>query len=283
MADYANIRELNESNNVSESLEVNVPPIFRAAPPPQLQTLPACKFSITEGLLDILGSIIRGYIHLNNDNGHSDSDHFTTNEPFRANDSTIRVNDFSERFNVPVAAFELNGMDYRYYIRDLDAEFGGGPGFRGRDLLGIKDGKLVLTVRFETGGRVELRGWELTTGIYYDLSAPDIDITKLDVSVHLTPQLRDDGVFTYSDVWVSNDLNIRFVGAYDTVLMNDIRIEVEATFSREINGLLRQALLRDDIRREFETRAMEAFHSLKTFTHLTRMIVENRLISFECR
>jgi hypothetical protein len=282
MPDYGRVREMNESNNAARS-DIMLPPIFHAAPPPPRQMAPPPTFSITEALLDILGSTIHGRLHLNNDNGHSDDDHFTTHRPYRANDSRIEVNDYAAQFTLPEAAFTVGAMDYRYYVRDLDAEFGGGAGFRGRDLLGIRDGRLVLTIRFETGGRVELRGWELTTGIYYDLSAPDIDITRLDVFVYLVPFLRDDGVFTYSDVRVVTDLAISFIGAYDTVLMNDIRSRVRGEIADQLNTQIRAALLRPDIKSAFETAAMAAFHELAPFTKLTRMIAEGDRITFEWR
>jgi len=282
MPDYGRVRETNESNNTAR-LDITLPPVFHAAPPPPAKLAPPATFSITEGRLDILGGTIRGRLHLNNDNGHSDDDHFPTNRPYRADDSRIEVNDYAARFTLPEAAFTAGAMDYRYYVRDLDAEFGGGAGFRGRDLLGVRDGRLVLTIRFEAGGRVELRGWELTTGIYYDLSAPDVDITRLDVFVHLIPLLRDDGVFTYSDVRVMTDLAITFTGAYDTVLMNDIRSRVRGAIADQLNAQIRTALLRPDIQSAFETAAMEAFHGLVRFTKLTRMIAEGDRITFEYR
>jgi hypothetical protein len=282
MPDTGRVREMNESNNTARQ-DITLPPVFHAAPPPPVHIPPPPTFSITEGLLDILGSTIHGRLHLNNDNGHSDDDHFTTHKPYRANDSRIEVNDYAAQFTLPEAAFTVGAMHYRYYVRDLDAQFGGGAGFRGRDLLGIRDGRLVLTIRFETEGRVELRGWELTTGIYYDLSAPDVDITRLDIFVDLVPLLRDDGVFTYSDVRVVADLAISFTGAYDTVLMNDIRSRVRTAIADQLNAQIRTALLRPDIKSAFETAAMEAFHGLARFTKLTRMIAEGDRITFEYR
>jgi hypothetical protein len=282
MPDYGRVREMNESNNAAR-VDAALPPVFHAAPPPPAKLVTTTPFSITERLLDILGSTIHGRLHLNNDNGHSDSDHFTRHKPYRANDSRIEVNDYAAQFTLPEAAFSVGAMDYRYYVRDLDAEFGGGAGFRGRDLLGIRDGRLVLTIRFETGGRVELRGWELTTGIYYDLSAPDVDITRLDVFVYLVPLLRDDGVFTYSDVRVMTDLAISFTGAYDTVLMNDIRSRVRGAIADQLNAQIRAALLRPDIKSAFEAAAMAAFHELVPFHKLTRMIAEGDRITFEWR
>jgi len=286
MAAHGRVLEMNESNNLSAKIDFSLPAAAIAKPAPSLQMQPTRTVSLTEELLDIIGGAIRGRIHINNDNGHSDSDHFTPNNPFRANDCltdlTVVSQHYSNRFNFPEIYFERAGCQYHYYLRDLDCILLGGAGERGRRVLGIQDGKLVLRLDFETGGRVELRGWEYTAGTFYDLSAPDIDITRLIIHVSLTPALID-GIFTYSDVSVTPDLDVRFTGALDTVFMNDTVMRIRSAIRGNVQTALRNALLDEAIRQAFGRGATEEIRSFFSVDRLVSMNVEPDRISFVCR
>ncbi len=285
MPDYGRVRESDEANNESVHVSVTLPELFRLKEP-VLKAQPGYSLNLSSGSLGLCASLLEGRLHLNNDNGHSDSDHFTPNNPFRADDCSIRINDFYAEFNFPETWFKLGAMDYHYYVRDLDATFGGS---RGRDLFQVRDGKLVMTIRFETGGRVELRGWEYTGGVFYDLSGPDMDITRLDVQVFLTPLLRDDGIFTYSEARVSTNLQVSFIGAYDTVFMNDILMRARSRITEGINGQLKTFLSSDEAKRNFEVQVMAGLRQWvqstkgRTINRLTGMTVAGDRITLAYR
>lgn len=286
MSPHGRIQESDERNNQSPKLDLRLPPRLAQVQGQSLKTQPTRTFSITESFLDILGSTIRGQIHLNNDNGHSDDDHFTSTNPFRANDCFINLNvgteNYSGTFNLPEIYFEKSGSHYHYYVRDLDCLLAGGPGRLGRETLNISSGKFMIKLPFETGGRVELRGWEYTLGVFYDLSAPDIDITRLDFYIYLTPVIRE-GKLSYSEIQVVPDLDIRFTGALDTVFMNDALFRIRSAMRDHMQAAIRPMLLDPRIKQAFEDGAMNALRSLFGVNRLESLRAEEDRIVIECR
>jgi hypothetical protein len=286
MSPHGRIQESDERNNQSPKLDLRLP--LRLAPVrgQSLETQQAQTLSITESFLDILGSTIKGQIHLNNDNGHPDDDHFTRTNPFRANDCSININigteNHSGTFNLPEIYFEKSGSHYHYYVRDLDCLLAGGPGRLGHETLNIASGKFMIKLPFETSGRVELRGWEYTLGVYYDLSAPDIDITKLDFYVYLTPVIRE-GKLSYSDIQVVPDIDIRFTGALDTVFMNDALYRIRSAMRDHMQATIRPMLLDSRIKQAFEEGAMNALRSLFGVNRVESLRAEDNRIVIEYR
>ncbi len=286
MAPYGRIQESNENNNQSPKLDFRLPPRQAQVQGKSLQIQPTRTVNITEGFLDLLGSTINGRVHLNNDNGHSDDDHFTNTNPFRADDCSINLNvageNYSGTFNLPEIYFEKSGSHYHYYVRDLDCVLRGGAGELGKEVLNIQSGKFMIKLPFETGGRVELRGWEYTLGTYYDLSAPDIDIVRLNFYIYLTPVIRE-GKLSYSDIQVMPDLDIRFTGALDTVFMNDALFRIRSAMREHMQAAIRPMFLDPRIKQAFEEGAMNALRSLFGVSRLVSLRAEEDQIIIECR
>lgn len=286
MSPGGRIQEADEHNNQSPKLEFRLPPRPATGRGQSLQIQPTRTVTITESFLDMLGSTIKGRIHLNNDNGHPDDDHFTDTNPFRANDCSLNLNigseNYSSTFNLPEIYFEKSGCHYHYYVRDLDCTLAGGLGQLGSQTLNIFNGKFMIMLPFETEGRVELRGWEYTLGIFYDLSAPDIDITRLNFYVYLTPVIRE-GKLSYSDVHVDPDLDIRFTAGLDTVFMNDALFRIRSAMRDHMGAAIRPMLLDPRIKQAFEDGAMNALHGIFGVNRVVSLRAEDTRIVLECR
>lgn len=286
MASYGRVQEADENNNQSPKLNFRMPPRLVPVQGQRLQTQPTRTLTLTEGFLDLLGSTIKGRIHLNNDNGHSDDDHYTDTNPFRANDCFIDLyigtENYSGTFNLPEIYFEKDSSHYHYYVRDLDCVLAGGAGRLGKETLNIAGGKFMIKLPFETEGRVELRGWEYTLGTFYDYSAPDIDITKLDFYIYLTPVIRE-GKLSYSTIQVVPDLNISFTGALDTVFMNDALSRIRSAMRDHMEATIRPMLSDPRIKQAFEEQAMNALRSIFGVTRVESLRAEDTRIVLECR
>lgn len=197
---------------------------------------------ISEILIDIFGAMVRGSIRLNNYGGR---------QSYRANDSYVEIMGVRKTFSPPRIDFTRDIYDYRGFVNDLNATIGG------RDLFSIQDGKIRLTIRFETGGGEEIRGFEETWGVWHDLTGPDVDIQQLDVSASFIPGVRA-GRLTYTGVEVSSVVRVTFVGLHDlvsdviAVFTRNWETYLENEIKNRIRSEISSILMRDDIRQRIE-------------------------------
>jgi len=225
---------------------------------------------INETLIDIFGAMVRGSIRLNNYNGAGCCT--TRSNPYRPNDSYVEIMDFRRTFSPPRFEFTKGFYDYRGFINDLNA-----PNIRGSDLFSIQDGKIKLTIRFETGGGEEIRGWEETWGVWHDLTAPDVDIQQLDVSVSFVPGARA-GRITYTGVEVSSVVRVTFVGLYrlssgvGAVFGSNWETYIENQIKNRIRSEISSILMINDIRQRIEDGIDERIRSLPITPPITRII-----------
>lgn len=230
------VRESNEGNNVGpwSSRIYLVRPI-------QTMRIPGTL------ILRTLGMALRGSIRINNFAGPT-SDFQLDNEPYRRDDSWIRVGGREVRFTAPAFSYGSGATRSWYYLNDINAEFGGpgAPRFSGD--------RIVMEINFETGGDYEIRGWEYTWPYWYD-SPPDFDITTLRVSLGLRPVVRD-GRLSYDHVLVATNVDLTLHGFWafvDNVLLsNGIRDHLRNTLNMELQRRLEEELTREDLRRRVE-------------------------------
>ncbi|RLJ09746.1 MAG: hypothetical protein DRP15_02600 [Candidatus Aenigmatarchaeota archaeon] len=226
--------------------------------------------TINEFLVDTLAGLLVGSIRLNNYNGHEGTD-IIFHKPIKKNDSYVEIGGTRMVFTPPVIEYHSGGYDYYGFLNDINATIGD------RTLFSVVDGKIKVTLRFETGGGNEIRGWESTWGGWNDLTAPDVNFKQLEVAAFLTPALRN-GRVTYSGVEVSPGVSMSFVGAYDTWLMESVRSNIENEVRNQIRDGLSSILMRDDIRHRIEDAIDEALHRLRHITRIKEVIGEGNEI-----
>ena len=198
-------------------------------------------------ILRTIGNALRGSIRINNFAGPT-SDFQLDNEPYRRDDSWIRVGGRENRFTPPAFSYGSGATRSWYYLNDINAEFGGpgAPRFSGD--------RIVMDINFETGGDYEIRGWEYTWPSWYD-SPPDFDITRFRITLGLRPVVRE-GRLSYDHVFVATDVDLTLHGFWafvDTVLLsNGIRDHVRNTLNMELYRRLEDELTSEDLRRRVE-------------------------------
>lgn len=211
----------------------------------------------TEMFRNILEGKIFGLFRLNNFT--PTSDYQLDNEPFRQNDSYVIIDKErrtrpptdEEKYTPDVYRYNIgDDIDtYYYYINDLNGSFGE------RESFAIKDGKFMLTIKFETGGGPEFTGWDKF--VYWYDSPPDFKLSKFDLFIYLTPTLRD-GKVSYSDIGIGMDIQINFAsshwGRFDKVL--------GATIGSSIIEKVRKSLpeaIREEVKKQLDTDANRTF------------------------
>ncbi|MBI2566718.1 MAG: PQQ-like beta-propeller repeat protein [Candidatus Schekmanbacteria bacterium] len=184
------------------------------------------EWVISDVLVTALASAIRGQVHLDNYNGHEGVDSVCDYREAAVGDHFLRQESYIElgfgseapertSFDIPVIEYhpeDLPGIDYYFYLNEINAAIGEGSG---PDLVSIADGKLKLALQFETAGGRELRDWEYTWHCYNDASAPDIDVTKLEMEAALTLGVRN-GELVLSGVELTPTFDFTFHGAFNT-------------------------------------------------------------------
>ncbi len=144
---------IDDANAVRESDEHNNEglwsPLFYLPRRIESRTIPGTL------LLRSLGAALRGSIRLNNYGGPT-SGFSLDNEPFRENDSWIKVGSWEERFTPQRFIYGSGATESRYYLNDINGNFGG-PG-----AMYFWGEKIAMKTVFEAGGDYEIRGWEYT-------------------------------------------------------------------------------------------------------------------------
>lgn len=198
-------------------------------------------------ILRTLGSALRGSIRINNFAGPT-SDFQLNNEPYRRDDSWVRVGGRETRFTAPAYSYGSGATRSWYYLNDINGEFGG-PG-----ALRFSGDRIVTEINFETGGDYEIRGWEYTWPYWYD-SPPDFDLTRIRVTLGLRPVIRE-GRLSYDHVMVATDVALTLHGFWafvDNVLLsNGIRDHLRNTLNSELQQRLEDELTNEDLRRRVE-------------------------------
>jgi hypothetical protein len=198
-------------------------------------------------ILRTLGAAIRGSIRINNFAGPT-SDFQLDNEPYRRNDSWIRIAGREVRFTAPAYSYGSGATQSWYYLNDINAEFGGpeAPHYSGD--------RIAIDIDFETGGDYEIRGWEYTWPYWYD-SPPDFDLTRIHFTLALRPVIRE-GKLSYDhvNVYPSIDLTLHGFWAFvdSALLSNGIRDHLRNTLNMELQRRLEDELTREDLRRRVE-------------------------------
>ena len=198
-------------------------------------------------ILRTIGNALRGSIRINNFAGPT-SDFQLDNEPYRRDDSWIRIGGRENRFTPPAFSYGSGATRSWYYLNDINAEFGGpgAPRFSGD--------RIVMDINFETGGDYEIRGWEYTWPYWYD-SPPDFDITRFRITLGLRPVVRE-GRLSYDHVLVVTDVDLTLHGFWEFVdsglLSNGIRDYLRNTLNMELHDRLEAELTREDLRRRVE-------------------------------
>lgn len=206
------------------------------------------KLTISNDLILIFASLITGSIRLSNFDGSSGAT--LTHNPYKANDSYVEIMGKRETFSIPRFDYSAAGFyDYRGFINDMNATFSG------RDLFSIEDGKIKLRISFETSG-TEIRAYEYTWGVWHDVSAPDYNFTKFDMTVFFLPGLRN-GKITYNDVQVIPDVKGSLVGFWDTVLPERVDRYIDEKIKNELIIRIKSKLMEESIRAKIEDKIEE--------------------------
>lgn len=169
---------------------------------------------------------------------------------YKQNDCSIKFPKLNSRQNFSVPRYELTKgwvftYDYRGYVYDLNASWSG------KDTFSISEGKIKFRISFETEG-TEIKGYEYTQGHYYDYSAPDYDLIKFDMEIHLTPGLRL-GKISYIDVQIFPEVKGQFVSGYQYIPNSSYwENEIDKKLTKEISNRLRDTMLSDSIRGKIE-------------------------------
>ncbi len=198
-------------------------------------------------ILRTLGVALRGSIRINNFAGPT-SDFQLDNEPYRRDDSWIRVGGREVRFTAPAFSYGSGATRSWYYLNDINAEFGGAGAPR------LSGDRIVMEINFETGGDYEIRGWEYTWPYWYD-SPPDFDLTRIRVTLGLRPVIRE-GRLSYDHVMVATNVDLTLHGFWAFVdsglLSNGIRDHLRNTLNSELQRRLEDELTSEDLRRRVE-------------------------------
>ena len=236
---------IDDANAVAESDERNNvgpwSPRFRLARTAERLSIPGTL------ILRTMGAALRGSIRLNNFAGPT-GDFQLGSEPYRRDDSWIRVGGRETRFTPPLFHYGDGATRSWYYLNDINAEFGGAgaPRFSGD--------RIAMDVDFETGGDYEIRGWEYTVPNWYD-SPPDFDLTRIHFTVALRPIIRE-GRLSYDNVMVVPDIDLTLHGFWEFVdsglLSNGIRDYLRNTLNMELQRRLEAELTNEDLRRRVE-------------------------------
>ncbi|MBN1333860.1 MAG: hypothetical protein JW971_08840 [Synergistales bacterium] len=236
---------IDDSNSVAESDEFNnvgpwSPPFFLPRRTDS-QRIPGTL------ILRTLGTLFRGSLHLNNFAGPTD-DFQLGAEPYRQNDSWIRIGPLSESFTPPLFHYGEGATRSWYYLCDINGEFGG-PG-----ALYFSGDRIAMRVTLETGGPYEIRGWEYTRPYWYD-SPPDIDLTRIELFVALRPIIRE-GRFSYDRVTVTPNIDLTLHGFWEfvdnVILSNGITDYLRNTINSELRKRFEAILTSDEIRIQAE-------------------------------
>jgi hypothetical protein len=170
-----------------------------------VRSIPKVEIRVTTDFLRaVLAGKIDGSIRLNNFAGPT-SDFQLDNEPIRRNDSSVVIGQHravgrEDMFTPQLFPYEVGVERYWFYCNDLNGTFGE------PDSFAIKDGKFMITIKFETGGGPEIRGWVFVRPYWYD-TPPDFKFSKFELYIYLTPMLHD-GKISYSGVGVGMDLQL---------------------------------------------------------------------------
>jgi hypothetical protein len=198
-------------------------------------------------ILRTLGAALRGSIRINNFAGPT-SDFQLDNEPFRRDDSWIRIGGTETRFTPPPFSYGSGATRSWYYVNEINAEFGGAgaPHF--------SEDRIAMEINFETGGDYEIRGWEYTWPWWYD-SPPDFDLTMIRITLGLRPIIRE-GRLSYDHVMVATGIDLTLHGFWAFVdsglLSNGIRDYLRNTLNSELHDRLEDELTSEDLRRRVE-------------------------------
>jgi hypothetical protein len=248
---------IDDANAVNETDEFNNEgpwsPLFFLPRRIESRTIPGTL------LLRSLGAALRGSIHLNNFAGPT-SDFQLDNEPFRENDSWIRVGSWEERFTPERFIYGSGATESRYYLNDINGDFGG-PG-----AMYFWGEKIAMKTVFETGGDHEIRGWEYTWPNWYD-SPPDVDLTRIELVVALRPIIRD-GRLSYDRVTVAPTIELTLHGFWEFI--------DEAFLSRGIQDPLRN-MMHTEIRNKFEALLMSEEIRRLAEDEMERIIAPSRV------
>jgi len=169
---------------------------------------------------------------------------------YKQNDCYIEFPKLNSRQNFSLPRYELTKSrvftyDYRGYVHDLNASWSG------KDAFSISEGKIKFRISFETEG-TEIKGYEYTQGHYYEYSAPDYDLIKFDMEIHLTPGLRF-GKISYIDVQIFPEIKGHFVSGYQYIpISSHWENEIDKKLTNEIPNRLRDTMLSDSIRGKIE-------------------------------
>jgi len=199
----------------------------------------------------ILASLIEGVftgtvIHLNN--------YTPTSHAVSGRDSwLLRGDSFLTRSaamggaTTPIPLEEVSRGPLRYYVRDLNLN---------RVTARPETDAFRLTLRFETGGPVEIKGRCSNTtssidpacAVGSDDTAPDFDITDARLEITLPPVRDASGSLTYGPARVNFELNVEG-GGVGSIFEDQVKRSIKANVEPLISGMIENAMLRRTVAR----------------------------------
>jgi hypothetical protein len=230
--------------------------------------------TVNETLIDTLAAFLTGRIHINNFDG-SGSDRLG-HYPKRDNDSYVEIAGQRKTFTPPY--LEINygaggSIHWRGFFNDINAPIGD------RTLFSITNGQVKITIRFETDG-TEIRAYESTGGYYYDIAAPDVDFSQLEIAAMLGPALNR-GRLTYAGVEVSPSVSLGFIGAWEAIIPDSIRRNVQNMVRSEIRNQMLATLMQPDLKAQIEDAIDQNLRVLLRHVRLTRLRAQGNSIVVE--
>ncbi|MFZ5787478.1 MAG: hypothetical protein ACOY3Y_13635 [Acidobacteriota bacterium] len=180
--------------------------------------------------------------------------------------SPLQFDTPGQRYNVRIKLrntdLELFDRTYGVFVNQITAE-----SIRRDDLFAIQDGKLKVHLEFPNGGNGEIKIGEMQGSRWVDGEAPDIDISRFEINVFLTPTVRDNKI-SYSTVRVEvPSVSARLEGRFE-VLNPFIEDHLRRYVRDAIVSQLTAVLGRSDVKRAVE----DGLTSALSLTGATRIL-----------